>query len=146
RGGASAWARGAMAAGALWACLCLGGWRAIWYLWPSQPSDWAIIGFTTLAASALGFLARSVGARRGRWGLLAAFVCVEFGACVVQMRFPARELGTLLMLPPFLLVPVSAVVALWERLSRPPESDPLESAAFASALLGAFLALLVPGV
>lgn len=59
-------------------------------------------------------------------------------------RLERPPISHLLVLLPLLHVPLGVLVATWERLSRSARSDAVESAAFCSALVGTFVALLLP--
>ncbi len=137
--------RGLSAGAIVWAALDLGAWRTLWFLTPTQASDAIVFAGVVLTSLLVAQLARVLGLRRALLGtVLASLVALAVAAGLFVM-FRTRELGALLALLPLMTVPLVPWVWLWERCSRSPRSDVVESAMFTSTLLACFVALLLPG-
>lgn len=137
--------RGLTAGAIVWAALDLGAWRTLWFLTPTQASDLLVVGMTCLACLILAMLVRLTGMRRALLGNCLASLVALAVAAGLFLTFRTRALGGLLVLLPLMTIPLVPWVWLWERCSRSPRSDVVESAMFTSTLLACFVALLLPG-
>lgn len=136
--------RGVAAAVVLWSALALGAWRTLWFLLPTKASDALVIGAVLAIAVAASAGARALGARSPVLGVTLAWAISQGLALMIWREVELPMIGGLLVLPPLLGFPLVLLVVAWERLSRGARGDVVESAAFSAAILGGFLALLVP--
>jgi hypothetical protein len=141
----SAAARGALASGALWLALAIGGWRTLWFLWPTQPLDLLIVALAIAPTLLITRVAQALTSAGPRTGTTVASLIVLALASVLFVTYRGRAFGGLLVLLPCMTIALWPVVALLERTSRPAREDAAESAVFVGGTLGLFLALLVPG-
>lgn len=128
----------------LWLALTLGAYRTLWYLVPTQGADLVVVAGIVAFATATAWIARLVGLRRPILGTFIASTIAETVAMVLWVTNHVPMIGGLLILLPLLTLPLCIVVATWERLTRGPRSNAVESAVFASTVLGLFVALLLP--
>jgi pimeloyl-ACP methyl ester carboxylesterase len=137
-------ARGLAAAAVMWAALALGAWRTLWFLFPTQLGDVAMVTAVVVPSVGAALLLRAIGVRGSFVGVVMACVVSEVVAISACVLVHVPVIGHLLVLMPMLFMPLSVVIASWERLSRGGRSDVVEGAAMASALGATFLALLLP--
>ncbi|EYF06154.1 alpha/beta hydrolase [Chondromyces apiculatus] len=138
------WARGLLAAAAVYAALAVGAWRALWFLIPTQGSDVVIVGLCSAGAIGVARGLRTLGVRAPGWGVLLGVVLGQALGICGWWLFPRRELAGIVMMMPMLHAPLAITVAVWERASRARGACVVESATFATALLATFQALLLP--
>lgn len=138
-------ARGLLAGAVVWTALAIGAYRTTWFLFPTQLGDLAPILVTTLLGVGAAEGLHRLGVQRGVVAI-AAFTSEAVAVTTVGVvQLPL--IGNLLALVPILNVPLVALAALGERLSRGGRGravDVRESAAFACLLLGTAIALLSP--
>lgn len=134
--------RGLIGAGALWCALAFGGWRALWWLVPTQRTDPAVVTCTLTIALTLTALTRRL-RPRARLGLFFGAMSALIVAYGLFLMYRGRAMGGLMMLLVAMPLPLVPWVWLWHRLSRV-HHDELESAAFTALLLSLFVALLLP--
>lgn len=128
----------------LWLALTIGAYRTVWFLFPTQATDVLVVAGIVACATLTAWIARLVGLRTSIVGTFIASTIAETIAMMLWLTNHVPMIGGLLILLPLLTLPLCVVVALWERLARGPRSGVIESAAFTSALLGLFVALLLP--
>ncbi|AKU95264.1 hypothetical protein AKJ09_01928 [Labilithrix luteola] len=128
----------------LWLALSLGSYRTLWFLLPTQGADVAVVAGIVSVTLMIAWVARLVGARVPISGTIIACIVAESAAMVLWLTNHVPLIGNLLILLPLLTLPLCVVVAMWERVTRSARSDVVESAAFTSALLALFVALLLP--
>lgn len=134
--------RGLLGASAVWCGLTVGGWRALWWLLPTQLSDLVVVAATLTMALALTWISVWLvpQARLGRaLGVMSALGIAFY----LYVLYSPREMGTLMLLLPTMSVPLVPWVWLWHGLSRI-QQDEVESATFCALLLSLFVALLLP--
>lgn len=136
--------RGLLAAAAVWAAMAIGAWRTLWFLAPTQLGDLVLIGLVVAAAAISAAVLQQFGLRAPRAGFLLGCGFTLVAAYVLYATFGRSELGGLMLLLPTMAIPLVPWVHLWERLSRSPHSDSLETALFSAGILSAFVALLLP--
>lgn len=136
--------RGLGGAVIVWTALDVGAWRNLWFLTPTQASDFVVLGLVLAGSLVLALLMRLFG---GRSPLVGAWLgtLFPFGAALALfVTFRSREMGGLMALLPLMSIPLIPWVWLWERASRAPRGELVESCVFVAALLTAFVTLLLP--
>ena len=137
-------ARGLAAAAVMWIALALGAWRTLWFLVPTQLGDVVMIAAVVVPTLAGALVLRTLGIRWSFAGTTTACMLAVVMAVLVCASVHVPVIGHLLVLLPLLSVPLTVVIAAWERLSRGAGSDGVEAAAMTGALCASFLALLLP--